>query len=70
MLEKLIEDYLQARANYARCQEEGLQALFAVEEMRLEAAKRDLLDFIVGHSDTLIAWERQNALRLSPFDES
>lgn len=37
--------------------------------MAVAEADDKLLDFIYQHADALIAWERQHALHLSPFDE-
>lgn len=38
-------------------------------EIEVSDAEQAILDFVIEHAFELIAWERQHALRTSPFDE-
>lgn len=69
MLEKLIKEYLQAKKRHENVVKQGMIVRMAAQSDYGEAIDR-LLEFIEKHSDTLIAWEREHAVHLSPFDES
>lgn len=72
MLEELIEEYLKAKQHYEKLDKldhksQMLPMMAAMSDFG-DASER-LLNFIEKHSDTLIAWERTHALRLSPFED-
>lgn len=68
-LEELIENYINAKEKYEtlNSNSHGMIAVMAAQSDYGDATDR-LLGFIEKHKDTLIVWERQNVLRLSPFD--
>ena len=71
MLEELIEKYLSSKqlAENMEKTTRGFSIELSLVNRHLEDAKDELLAFIEKHCDTLIAWERRNALQTSPFDE-
>lgn len=74
MLEELIEEYIKAKAKYDLLRDGETHTKYydydlAITATVLHNAESKLLGFIKAHSDTLIGWERQNALRLSPFED-
>lgn len=70
MLEELLTKYIAAKAQYGKF-ETGHGQMMSVMKAQSDYvdATDELLDFIEKHSETLIAWERQHMLHLSPFDE-
>ena len=71
MLEKLIQKYLSTK-QLAESMEKvtrGFSIELSIVNRHHEDAKDELLTFIEMYADTLISWERQNALRLSPFED-
>lgn len=67
-LEQLIENVQKAQKACQDLPTTHLETDY-VECQGLPDARRALTDFVLTHADELIAWERQHALRTSPFDE-
>lgn len=66
-LESLIEQAQEAQ-DYLSKNPGKLTREYSDATDKLLDARRRIVDFVLQHADTLIAWERQHALRLSPFD--
>lgn len=68
MLEELIEEYLKAKKKYKKAQQDP-NGLIAESANEYNIAADKLLSYIMRHSGDLVAWERQHALRTSPFED-